>query len=959
LLDVFLDFIKKLLKSRLFPITLIFIALFTVLLNRLFVLQIVQGPALAEDLDYKETTSREIKSTRGNIKDRNGKLLASNTLSYSVTMEDSTKIKSNEQRNIIVHQLIKVIEENGDTLDNEFYIIQNKDGEFEFTVDGAALTRFKKNAYAYVLVDDKSTPEKENELTQEQQAATAAQVYEFLKNGTGNDYTTMFGISNEYSVEETLKIMSIRYALFCNYPKFLQITVASNVSDTTVAAVLESSAELQGVEIQKQTQRVYNESIYFAHILGYTGLISAEELDDYNVDDEYYNSTDIIGKTGFEKEYESYIGGTKGSEIVTIGTSGKVIDVVDRIEPIAGNDIYLTIDSDLQRAAYQILEKKIAGILISKIQPDLNYGTKGESASDILTPIYEVYFALINNNIIDITKFDDKDASQLETEVYRKYQSYLKVMYEKLDVLLAVDNTITNNKANDMEIYLDYFYTVLQNQDILQTENIPADDETYQSYLDDKISLSSFLQYALSNNWIDLSKLGIGDQYYSAEELYNELISDTKDTLKSDSIFNKKVYRNLIFSYNLSGTEICLLLFDQGVLKYNKAEVERLNSGNYTPFKFMQDKLTTLEITPAMLALEPCSGSLVVTDVKTGDLLAMVTYPSYDNNRLANKIDSQYYSMLYNDLTKPFNNRPTTELTAPGSTFKMVTAAAALEEGVVTPEERILDLGIFDKILPAAKCNIYPGSHGSVNIVDALKVSCNYYFYEMGFRLSIDSPTSKYKEQLGISQLEKYATMFGLNEKSGVELYELSPQISDKDSIRSAIGQSTNVYTPVQMARYVTSIANDGIVFDLTLLDKIVDKDGQIILENTAKVNHDLSNFRATTWDNIQEGMYSVVNVRGGSVYGLYKDLGITVAGKTGTSQISKVNPNNALFVSYAPYVNPEISVTAVIPNGHTSGNAAELAREIYKLYFNLEDTSKLVESNVTLPENNIAAFSD
>jgi len=959
LLDVFLDFIKKLLKSRLFPITLIFIALFSVLLNRLFVLQIVHGPALAEDLDYKETTSREIKSTRGNIYDRNGKLLASNSLSYSVTMEDSTKIKSNEQRNIIVHQLINVIEENGDTLDNEFYIIQNKDGEFEFTVAGAALTRFKKNAYAYVLVDDKSTPEKENELTPEQQDATAAQVYEFLKNGTGNDYTTMFGISDEYSVEETLKIMSIRYALFCNYPKFLQITVASNVSDTTVAAVLESSAELQGVEIQQQTQRVYNESLYFAHILGYTGLISAEELDDYNVDEEYYNSTDIIGKTGFEKEYESYIGGTKGSEIVTIGTSGKVIDVVDRIEPIAGNDIYLTIDSDLQRAAYQILEKKIAGILISKIQPDLNYGTKGESASDILTPIYEVYFALINNNIIDITKFDDKDASQLETEVYRKYQSYLKVMYEKLDDLLAVDNTITNNKASDMEIYLDYFYTVLQNQDILQTENIPTDDETYQSYLDDKISLSSFLQYALSNNWIDLSKLGVGDQYYSAEELYKELISYTKDTLKSDSIFNKKVYRNLIFSYNLSGTEICLLLFDQGVLKYNKAEMERLNSGNYSPFKFMQDKLTTLEITPAMLALEPCSGSLVVTDVKTGDLLAMVTYPSYDNNRLANKIDSEYYSMLYNDLTKPFNNRPTTELTAPGSTFKMVTAAAALEEGVVTPEERVLDLGIFDKILPAAKCNIYPGSHGSVNIVDALKVSCNYFFYEMGFRLSIDSTIGKFREQLGISQLEKYATMFGLNEKSGVELYELSPQISDKDSIRSAIGQSTNVYTPVQMSRYVTSIANRGIVFDLTLLDKIVDKDGQIILDNAAKVNHDLSNFRATTWDNIQEGMYSVVNVRGGSVYGLYKDLGITVAGKTGTSQISKVNPNNALFVSYAPYVNPQISVTAVIPNGHTSGNAAELAREIYKLYFNLEDTSKLVESNVTLPENNIAAFSD
>jgi penicillin-binding protein 2 len=142
-------------------------------------------------------------------------------------------------------------------------------------------------------------------------------------------------------------------------------------------------------------------------------------------------------------------------------------------------------------------------------------------------------------------------------------------------------------------------------------------------------------------------------------------------------------------------------------------------------------------------------------------------------------------------------------------------------------------------------------------------------------------------------------------------------------------------------------------------LDKILDKDGNVILDNSAKINHDLTGFKDSTWDAVQKGMYSVVNEKGGSVNPLYKNLGVTVAGKTGTSQISKVNPNNALFVSYAPYEDPEISVTAVIPNGHTSGNAAELARDIYKLYFNLEDKNELVDSNVTVPENDIAAFSD
>jgi len=151
------------------------------------------------------------------------------------------------------------------------------------------------------------------------------------------------------------------------------------------------------------------------------------------------------------------------------------------------------------------------------------------------------------------------------------------------------------------------------------------------------------------------------------------------------------------------------------VLEYKEDDRKRLEDGIISAYDFIKDKITTLEITPAMLALEPSTGSLVVTDVQTGDILAMVTYPSYDNNKLANKIDSDYWHQLNNDLTIPMYNRPTSELTAPGSTFKMVTSVAALEEGVVTPTEEILDLGIFDKTSPPAKCHAYPGSHGSVN----------------------------------------------------------------------------------------------------------------------------------------------------------------------------------------------------------------------------------------------------
>lgn len=939
--DVFLDYVKRIIKSRLFPITIIYIVLFFVIIKQLFTLQIVQGPTIVEKSELKYTKNREIKSTRGNIYDRKGKLLASNVLTYSVVMEDNTKIATDAQKNDIIHKMIQIIEKNGDSLDTEFFIRQNKTGELEFTIQGDALTRFKKNVFTYVLDENGEIPEK-------YPSETAKDVYEFLRNGTGNAYTRMFAISDEYSVEDTLKIMGVRYALFLNFPKYAQIAVASNVSDTTVAAINENSADLLGVEVLQQTHRVYEDSLYFAHILGYTGLISAEQLETMNTDKEYYDSTDVVGKAGLEKKYEDVLGGTKGSETVSVNTAGKVVEVLERNDPVAGSDLYLTIDSDLQRNTYHILEKRIAGILLDKIVSDMNYGSKGESATDITIPIYEVYFALINNNVINIEHFKDKNATTLEKNTYSQYQSEMTSVFKQLDSLLRINNSVTNDKAGDMGEFLDYFYSVV-NKNLFIAANMDKDDPVLADYKNNKITLSRLLEHALSSNWVDLAKLGVGTEYFSADELYQKLIAYTEELLKQDDKFNKKIYRKLVFSYKLSGTEICLLLLDQNVLECKEDEIAKLKNGGISSYDFIKGKISSLEITPAMLALEPCSGSVVITDVKTGDVLALVTYPSYDNNKFAGKINSAYYNQVSNDKTSPMLNRPVSEKTAPGSTFKMVTSFAALEEGVTTPNEKILDLGKFEKIDPAAKCHIYPSSHGLVNIVDALKVSCNYFFYEMGWRLSFNN--GKFDQQLGLSKLEKYASLFGLNRPSGIELSESEPEISTEDSVRSSIGQGSNAYTPVQLARYITTLANHGTSFNLTLIDKTVDKNGKIN-DNIATVDHKLDGFKDSTWESVYDGMNAVVNAPGGSLYPLFNNMGITVAGKTGTSQISKVNPNNALFVSYAPFEAPEISVTVVIPRGYTSHNAAELAKDIYKLYFNLEDAENVLDNKVALPED-------
>ena len=948
--DIFLDNIKSLIKSRLLPIAFIFLILFAILIQRLFVLQIVQGTTHSEEYEYKNTKTREIKSTRGNIYDRNGTLLASNTLSYSVVMEDSHQITSNDQRNLIIHKLIQIIENNGDSLDNPFYIVHSGNGEFEYTISGSELTRFKRNIYAYALDNGK--------LTEEQVNSTAKDDYYFLKDGSS--IYPMFGISDDYSIDEALKIMSVRYALFNNYPKFMQITVASNISDASLAAVMENIGDLPGVQIKHETKRIYHDSIYFAHMLGYTGLINAEELDRLNStrDDEYYNSTDTIGKTGLELEFESYLGGTKGSEYVTVNDNQKVIEVVDRIDPVAGNDIYLTIDGNLQKAAYHILEKRIAGILLENLRPDLDYGTKGESASKIYTPIYEVYFALFDNNVFDMKKISSPDASELEKKIYEKHNNAKSEVFSKLKKLLEADNNTTNNKAGDMEEYLDYIYETLIDKGIILADMIDKNDTTLNAYKNNRISLSRFIQYTLANNYVDLTKLGV-NTFYSSEELYDKFLNLTWDILEDDSTFNKKIYRYLVFSYKLTGTEICLLLFEQDVLKYNEEDIAKLKAGSISAYKFMESKIRSLEITPAMLALDPCSGSIVITDVNNGDILAMVTYPSYDNNMLANKIDADFYNWLFiEDKADSYMNRPTKQLIAPGSTFKMVTAFAALEEGVTDPYEKIQDLGIFEKISLPAKCHIYPRSHGAVDLSNAIKVSCNYYFYESSYRLSIDS-NGEYNDKLGLSRIKHYASLFGLDTTSGVEIGEAMPNVSSQDPIRSSIGQGNHIYTPVQLSRYVTTLANRGTNYNLTMLDRIIDKDGKIILRKEAEVYKDLTNIKSSTWDSVQKGMYMVANEQGGSVYRLYNDLGVTVAAKTGTSQISLNRPNHALFVSYAPYEKPEVSVTVVIPNGHSSGNAAETARDIYQLYFNLGNQEELVTRQAAVPENDIAAFSD
>ncbi|MCH5268137.1 MAG: hypothetical protein J1E62_07310 [Lachnospiraceae bacterium] len=939
-------YLQMFMEIRLVPILVVYVILFAMLVNRLFQLQIVEGDAYAKESEQQTTRTREIRATRGNIYDCNGKLLAYNELSHNVVFEENEKTKglSNEEKNDMIYRLLQIIEKNGGSLSVEFYIQKNKKGNFEYTLSGNALLRFKKEVFSAKQVE---------ELTQEQRDTSASDMFEFLRYDDDIN-SPRFMIDDKYDEDTALNIMAVRYAMFMNRFKMYEtITLASNVDDVTVAAIKENSVDLPGVDISDDTTRVYKNSKYFAHILGYTGNVTTERLDELAVEDPNSNYTvsDQIGISGIESSFEEYLRGTKGNEklVINSGTS-RVLDVTEKVDPVAGNDLYLTIDANLQKECYDLLEEHIAGILLSKISNGSNAGTRGHSASDIRIPIFDVYNALIQNNVIDVTRFTEKDASSLEKITHKKYKTKSKRIIKRMKGYLAADSKVTaKSLSDDMEDFMSYFYTALKEEGLILTEEIDTSDSTYKDYLNDKISLSTYLQYAISENWVDLSVLKIGAEYYSTEEIYGKLVNYGLKLLEDDTTFIKMVYSYLIYHYEISGIDCCLLLFDQGDIKYNADEYRNVKLGMITPYSFLTKKIRKLEITPGQLGLDPCSGSLVVTDINTGDVKAMVSYPSYDNNKMANQVDSDYfYSYLTQNTSSPLLNRPTQQKIAPGSTFKIVSSVTALEEGIINTSQSVLDKVEFDKINPSPHC-WSNSSHGNVNVPGAIEVSCNYFFYEMGYRLS-GLVHGQVNNDKGLARLKKYADMFGLTETSGVELTESEPNFSKTDAVRSAIGQATHSYAPIQLSRYVTTIANNGTCYNLTLVDQVKDVEGSVVLDNKAKVRNKVK-IAKSTWNAVHDGMYRVVSGSKSSISSMFANMEVQVAGKTGTAQQNEWHANHAYFISYAPYEKPEISVTCVIPNGYTSSNAAQTARDVYKYYF--DKNKKKVSGKVKMPESN------
>lgn len=948
------QYILEIIKSRLFVAAVVFCLMFGLLIQRVFYLQIVKGEYYLDNYKLQICKTREVPGTRGKIYDRNGELLAYNELAHSVTIEDNGdySLMSTKEKNAIINETIRevidIVESNGDSVINDFGIVLDASGNYEFAAEGTMRLRFLADIFGYATID---------KLSEKEKNATAQEIIDRLcgdeRYGYGIDQTAM-------EKQRVLKMVNIRYAINLNsFQKFIPTTVASNVSDKTVAVIMENLDRLQGVNIAEDYLRRYEDSEYFASLMGYTGKISQEEYNERKESEHKYVLTDVVGKSGIEQTMDEVLQGKKGRELVYVDSVGNVIEKEKKSDASAGNDLYLTIDKNLQETTYRIIEEKLAGILVSKIQNVKDYDpTTVKDSSELIIPVDDVYNACFANEIIDVEHFTSGEAKETERTVHdaaeaRKAQRIGETIAQLRDPSAPSYREL----SKEMQAYMIYIADDLLTSrlGILDGDAIDTSDATYLAWTkEERINLYEYLNYAISKNWVRTenirSKEHPSGKYSDANEIYQEILTYLEQTLPTDARFQKLVYRYMIKAGDIDGADVCRILYEQEVIPFDEEQYRALADGRTDPFQLIVEKIRTLEITPAQLALEPCSGSAVVTDVNTGEVLACVAYPGYDNNRLANTMDSDYFNKLANDLSSPFYNTATQERTAPGSTYKMLSSIAGLTEGVIGVHDGIVCSGIFEKVEPNPRCWIYPGAHGWLDVTGALQHSCNIFYYEVGHALGVTpeegtdasgNPKENFSNDLGIERLTKYADMFGLSDKSGIEISESKPQVSDMDPVRSAIGQARNNYTTSQLARYVTAVANKGKVYQLSLLEKAVGADGQVVEDYQPQLRNEITEVAPSSWNAVQTGMEQMT--AGNAVFApLYLD-GFYMAGKTGTAQQSATHPDHALFVGYAPSENPEIALSVRIANGYNSNYTAEIGRDIVKYKYQLTDYEEVV----------------
>ncbi|OON95936.1 MAG: hypothetical protein ATN36_06990 [Epulopiscium sp. Nele67-Bin005] len=641
----FYEKVIQLSTERVFIMLVGIYCLFAILLLRFYQLQVIQYDDYAKNVRVGVERQIEIPATRGLIFDRYGRPLAINQPTHILKVDQQVS-QSSTQLNETLLKVAQLLESNGDTYIDDIPI--SKTEPFEYTGTKTAINQFMY-----------SIPYNHEEHRQQLLALSAEEVIQYLR---GRYY-----IPESMTNEEARKVIAMRTTMYpYTYQQYKLTTIATGISENTIASVQENYMNFPGVSVGIDSVRYYPEGEYMGNILGYTRVMTDSIYS--QLEGQGYDKNDVVGHEGIERSMESELRGQKGLERIEVDTFGRKVHTIEEDAAIQGNDIFLTIDIDLQREVYTAIEKRLSEALVVRLR-----GQKSAVSAR------EVLISMIESSQLLVSKMRDAEEG---TQQFYLYNSLL-FEYNNLD-------------------------PVIQEELTLQQLLLQWAEEKESIITDKQIILAMHEQGSLS--------------------LSPEVV-------------------NAIWENPYGGGEAIL--------------IQQLQDGH---------------LKPNQMAIDPFSASAVIVDVNTGEVLALVGYPSVDSNELANNFNS-YYPTLFDDRSMLWNRAMMT-IKAPGSIFKMVSATAGLMEGVVSPNEAIYCSGVFTKAgEPAPKCWIYNstgGGHGAVTLQRAIEVSCNCYFYEVAYRLGIKN-TEAYG---GIDALTKYATMFGLDEPTGIELPEASPNVS-------------------------------------------------------------------------------------------------------------------------------------------------------------------------------------
>ena len=657
-------------SDRIFVIGFMTVMMFLTIIYQFYKIQIIEHDEYDEEL--RATTQKEvdIPAIRGLIYDRYGKPLAINKAVYMLKVDPQVTLKEGVLDETLL-KVAKLLEANGDEYIDEMPI--SAKAPFVYTEDQKSCERFITN---YVPYND--TEQKTEVLYK----MTAEEMIAYLRS------SDVFNIDDHFSDEEARKIIAMRLIMRqTTYQKYVQVTLAQDISMRTLAAIEENKDEYPSIFVAVESQRYYPYEEAFGNILGYTRRITESQ---YNkLKDEGYENDDIIGQVGIESTKEAELRGEKGRKFIEVDNVGRTVNTTE-IEPAtSGNDIYLSIDAELQKQVYDTLEKRLANGIVERLK-------RVSSKVEPLTG-REILVSMAKNNQLDLKEMSTKDTSTMQGKLYEKILASYQAEVARLE----------------------------------EAEATLPDEE--------KTNLSIKQHFA---NMLDSEVKVISDQ------------------------------------------ELLLAMGEQQTLAFTESQMAAIHQGNYSVDGLLINLLESGLLKPDQMDITPCSGSAVIVDPNNGQTLALVSYPSYDNNAFIQDFNG-IYSKLHDgvDTRNIEINRALKTAKAPGSTFKMVTAIAGLEENVVTPETLIYDTGVYTNAgTPGPHCWIYDNQghgHGALNVKQALEVSCNYYFYDVAYRLGL-----KYGNPYGgIDMLSRYAEQFGLGDKTGIELEEVSPNISNPTNL--------------------------------------------------------------------------------------------------------------------------------------------------------------------------------